>query len=254
MTHKVFLNVLMVIVLAFGFVPIVHADSPSPTEVPTGPHSAIDPNYRPTQEELDRLATKTNAAKEYANGITSSVTPMLMYLSNSVYVGYAEQFRELEDPAYVNYCGPSSTQVTMRARTTSIPSLEEIAVKEKFDNGVWMVDVTPALNYFLGTTWYVTGYASGPTQLEQWYGLDTDSGYAMMTGVTTGGMPGWGSYNVYHIVTIYGYDLTVGHEVRFVDTSSEMAGHHYANGGAYFNLANLSTFWLWVYPDNVQSW
>lgn len=258
MTCKVFLNVLMVIVLAFGFVPSVHADSPSPTDVPTGPHSgphsAIDPNYHPTKEELSRLATKNKAAKEHALEKTSGVTPMLMYLANAVDVGYSEQFREPEEWQYVQYCGPTSTQVALKARMTIVPDRNTIAVKENFNGGVSMQDITTALNYYLGYTYYLTGQASSQSQLEYWNEYDVDLGYAMITGIKTYGMPGWGTYDAYHIVAMYGYDTDNGSKVRYVDTSSELAGHYYDNGGAYFNLVNLTDFWNWVINDNIQSW
>jgi hypothetical protein len=65
MTRKVFLNLLMVCILAFGFVPIVHAEGPS--VAPKDRHSGLDPNYKPTQAELDKSAAKEKAAEEYAN-------------------------------------------------------------------------------------------------------------------------------------------------------------------------------------------
>lgn len=253
MTRKFLLNVLMVIVLAFGFVPVVQADSPSPTDVPKGPHSAIDPNYRPTKEELAGLAVKDKAAKEYAKGKTSGITPMRA--TGSVYVGYAEQFREEEGYGpQLWYCGPTSTQVALRAKMTTVPDSDTIAEKENFDYGVSMQDITTALNYYLGYTYYYTGQATSSSQLEYWNEYDVDLGYAMITGLKTYGMPGWGTTDAYHIVAMYGYDTDNGSKVRYVDTASDDAGHVYADGGTYFNLAYLSDFWNWVLDDNIQSW
>ena len=177
-----------------------------------------------------------------------------MRATGSVYVGYAEQFREPEEWQYVQYCGPTSTQVALRAKMTTVPDRYTIAVKENFNGGVSMQAITTALNYYLGYTYYYTGQASSQSQLEYWNEYDVDLGYAMITGLKTDGMPGWGTYDVYHIVAMYGYDTDNGSKVRYVDTASELAGHDYADGGAYFNLANFSDFWTWVLPDNIQSW
>lgn len=258
MIRKTSLHLLMVIVVTLGFVQTAYAQSPSTTPHPQ-PYS-IDPNYKPTQEEIDRLAAKEKAAKDYLDKKNNSnksqgISPM-SGTAKTLWVGNAEQFREPPDGAYVNYCAPSSTQVVLRARTTNIPALETIATKENVDPnwGTTMPFVTTALNFYLGATWYSTIQATGANDLQDKYVFDIDMGWAMTTALQTAGMPGW-DHNADHIVSIYGYNTLNGNsQAYYVDTASDTAGHKYYLGGSYFNTANLSNFWVWVFKDDTQSW
>jgi hypothetical protein len=250
MRSKIFLSVLVVISLAFSIVSAVEADSPSP--IPSGGNNTLGP-YTPTQEELAKLAAKNSAALAHYN--QKSIVSALA--KGNLNVGNGEQYREPNDYAHRNYCGPSATQVAIRARTTTVPGLETVAKGEYLTqgSGVWIANITPYINKYLKTTWYLTGYASNQTELRVWINLDIDSKYALITGVWTAGMPGW-SVSADHIITVFAYDFTTPTKyISYVDTASEYAGHHYKSGGAYFNWwIKLDTFWNWVNNNDAQTW
>ena len=174
-------------------------------------------------------------------------------LKKTLYVGTNNQFKEPENWAYVNYCGPASTQVALRARITNIPSLDSIGQCEYIDPnwGVYMSNVTPCLNSYLNTSFYWTDYAPDSATLASRLKSDIDQGYAMLTGVYTSGMGGW-SFGTYHIITLFGYDNTssTNKKVDYVDTASSIAGYN----GLYFNFVSLDNLWWNISQNNVQAW
>ena len=171
-------------------------------------------------------------------------------------VGAIDEFKEPENWGYVNYCGPASTQVALRARTTNIPTLDQIGQCELIDPswGVYMSNVTPCLNSYLNTTFYWTDVASSQDVLWNWVKSDVDQGYAVLTGVYTPPMDGWNGHAAYHIITLYGYDYSYQSStykmVNYVDTASEIAGYT----GTYLNKVTLPDLWRFVSPNNVQAW
>ncbi|MDD5370614.1 MAG: hypothetical protein PHQ40_16150 [Anaerolineaceae bacterium] len=254
------LAVVMMITLLFGIAPIVRAESQLSGQ--DGGHNNFDPNYQWTQKELDFLKAKDAAAKQHLqekkqNTAAQPVSPMGLG-SKTLYVGAAETYREPDGHDYRNYCGPSSTQVAIRARTTYVPDLGTLATEEHLnpDSGIWINNITPVINSHLGVNHYINGVANDANTLDSWLEYDIDANYALITALYTQGMPGWVVY-ANHIVTAYGYYHSGPNSVPgvyYVDTGSEYAGHKYGSGGAYFNNRLMSTFWVWVAADNGQVW
>jgi hypothetical protein len=241
----------LIIIIGLLLIPISVASADNTRQ--TNQRNKLDPNYQWSPEELARLAEKEKAAEIHAQ----QSIPIISL--GSLNVGPAELYREPNDFAHRNYCGPSSTQVAIRARSGIVPNLEDVARGEYLDpnSGVWINNITPYINRYLGTTWYITSSAGNSTILGNWIHTDIDARYATITGLYTSGMPGW-VVSANHIVTVYGYNFTNPNNklVSYVDTGSEYAGHKYGNGGAYFNssIPLTTSFWSWVSRDNAQVW
>jgi hypothetical protein len=247
MRLKTLLCLLLVICLSFSVTPIARADD-------VGGNNSFDPNYKPTPAELAQLTAKDKMARAHAKSFQVNAA-----YSKYLNVGSAETYREPSGEAHNQYCGPTSTQVAIRARVSaaSVPKREVIAKAENMrDNGVYIQDIKPYLNSFLHTTWYSVGAAVSPYKFSDWTRLDVDINYVLITGVVTDGMPGW-TKKANHIVPVYGYAITSGtyiSTVAYVDTGSDTAGHRYDSGGKYFNTAPLTKFYNWVARNNLQVW
>lgn len=213
-------------------------------------NGGVDPSWTPSVEEIARYNEKLKRVDALTKSIDSPQSDILV---RNLYVGGNGEFRQPEGYAYRNYCGPASTQVAIRARTSNVPSLDDIAAREQIDPnwGVYMSNVVPTLNYYLNTNYYGIGYASGETQFGSWVQSDVLDGYALITGLRTGTMPNW-SCNAFHIVTVYGYDYrnSSNKTINYVDTATSSSGY----SGPYFNSVTLGTFWFWVSNNNVQAW
>ena len=178
--------------------------------------------------------------------------------SKDLYVGADGQFKEPNDYAHRNYCGPAASQVVIRARTSNVPNLETLA-SEEYLNPEWGVSdqsIPPVLNSHLGTSHYGFGVASSVHTLLNWLGSDVDSGWAMITSLRTyyyasGYLGGWG-IDAAHIVALRGYSAPVsgGVSVHYADTAAQAAGYY----GSYFMSYNVDTFWNYVTLSNGQVW
>lgn len=242
--NKIFLSLVILITLTLvTLYPVLAQESPPPI------NGSLPPNYK--------LPSRTNPEYiEKLNQVQQNQLQAAPVFRKSLYVGTIYQFKEPEDLAYINYCGPASTQVALRARTTNIPSLYAVGQCELIDPnwGVYMSNVTPCLNDYLNTDFYWTDVASSKVTLANRLKSDVDQGYAMLTGVVTSEMGGWGDHFAYHIITLYGYDNTYNYSsdkmVYYVDTASNLAGY----SGSYFHKVTLTDMWNYVSPNNVQSW
>ena len=192
-----------------------------------------------------------------ANNVSSNISPSADILKRSLDLGTSGEYREPNEAAYVNYCGPASTRAALRARmpASEIPSLDSVGQCENIDPnwGVYMTSVTSCLNFYLNSTFYWNGAASGATQLADWVKSDVLQNYAVVTGIYTVEIVGWYA-PVYHIVTLYGYDFTYSSsadkQINYIDTASVMAGYT----GSYFNKVDLSWLWDRVSQNNAQAW
>jgi hypothetical protein len=168
-------------------------------------------------------------------------------------VGAYGQWQEPNDWAHRNYCGPGATQVALDARlpASQVPNIDTIGAEEGIDpnNGVTTQAIRDELNRRLNVTFYAVSSAASQGQLQGMIVGDIDSGYSLITAMYTGGMPGWGTRNVKHIVATYGY-TTGGQGVNYVETSSPTAGYT----GAYFQNATISNFWTYVRYNDSQVW
>ena len=239
---KVFVTTLLV-------VSILVVSTPATAQGPNPINGSLPPNSKlPDASDL-LYQKKLNQVRR--NQIQAADT-----LREVLYVGTMGQFREPEDSDYVNYCGPSSTQIALRARTTDIPELDEIAKCEQINPrwGVYMTSVTDCLNQYLDSDYYWTDIAESKDELASWLKTDVDQGYALVTGVFTTYMRGWNGYSISHIITLYGYDYSnqvfSNKMVYYTDTASKLAGY----SGPYFNIVTLNDLWNFVSWNNVQSW
>lgn len=218
-----------------------------------------DPNYVYSPEELKWLAAKELLAAETLAQHENAKQEPDSIGGKTLSVGV---WLEPNDYAHRNYCGPGETQVALDARlpASSVPNIDTLGREENIDPnwGVWMSDVCRVLNTRLSTN-CSTGFCyenSGSASGSQFYSrvlLDIDANYALVTGVKTGSMPGWGGRNVNHIVTVYGYnEPTLNNQyVKYVETAAAAAGY----SGPYWQPAvNRNTFWTYVSGNNTQCW
>jgi hypothetical protein len=168
-------------------------------------------------------------------------------------------WREPNDAAHINHCGPGATQVALDARlpASQVPDIDTLGSEEKLDpnppkSGTYMSDIVPVLNKRLNTTWYKLGHARDQDELEAGILRNLDNGYAMLTGLRTSGMPGWGSHDAYHIVAVIGFYKTDDDTkyVGYIETAAPKAKYT----GTHMQIVPLSDFWSYVKRNNVQAW
>jgi hypothetical protein len=200
-------------------------------------------------------------------------------------------WQEPAGPKYANHCGPGATQVALDVRlpaddvhSSGWQDIDTIADDENtVRNGFTYMDYTNpdnpndpniekdivgALNKHLklnndpNPNWYTVGHAKGPKDFEDGILRNLQSGYAVVTGVNTAGMPGWGNYTgpgetkpgVSHVVTVIGFSQTADGTkyVKYIDTAGPDSG--YKKGTSPEHTIPLSEFWTYVSGNNVQAW
>jgi hypothetical protein len=168
-------------------------------------------------------------------------------------------WREPNDTAHINHCGPGATQVALDARlpASQVPDIDTLGREEKLDpnppkSGTYMSDIVPVLNKRLNTTWYKLGYAGNQNELEAGILRNLDNGYALLTGLRTSGMPGWGTHDAYHIVAVIGFYKTDDGTkyVGYIETAAPKAKYT----GTRMQIVPLNDFWSYVKRNNVQAW
>lgn len=220
--------------------------------------NGVDPNYKPTAAELKLIALKEAQARQawdaFVRARSGGVKPY--------YPGFnlldKGTYREPNDYAHRNYCGPGATQVILSVRipASQIPGIETIASDENLDPnwGVYNTAVRDELNRLLNTGFYIYVTNYGQAQLKNAIYDDIDLGWALDTSLYTGGMPGWGTQDVKHIIAIYGYYApdTNAFTVYYTETAQ------YGFTGYYTNNTSLSTFYGYVSAhsngNNSQVW
>lgn len=225
----------------------------------------MDPDYVYTPEELARIADKQSMANQHMkerqlaflrvedNTFPDIIIQPYAIGGKTLSVG---TWKEPNDWDHRNYCGPGATQVALDARlpASSVPNIETLAQEEYLNPnwGVYINNITPVLNNRLSTTWYVTSGSGSATTLYSRIVSDIDNNYAMITGVVTNNMPGWGGYGVNHIVAVYGYnEPTLNNQyVKYTETAGSVAGY----SGSYFQQVTRQQMWTYVSPNDAQSW
>lgn len=224
-------------------------------------NGGLNPDYVRTEDELRRIAHKErqaliawNCRQLSAHAPTTSGSPITNYPDYWLWlnVGY---YPEPNDWAYRNYCGPASTQVALSARlpASQIPNIDTIGAEEGINPnwGVYMTAVRDVLNRRLGTTFYVANGAGNATNFRNRISADLSSGYALVTGLKTGGMSGW-TRDVDHIVTIYAMYTGYPNPIAFTETSSPVAGY---SGSYWRSESSAFDFYNWfVSRNDVQAW
>jgi hypothetical protein len=248
-THSLLSRILLVLVVAIS----LFSKPGLIARAGDGPHNGSrDPNYVPTAEDLQRIAAKNVAATQYMKDRKNNISPLTLG-SHILSVG---TWLEPNDDAHVNYCGPGATQVALDARlpASSVPDINTIGAEENIDPswGVYIDSIRTVLNTRLNTDFYWVQSAQSKAQFQTFTVTDIDGGYVLVTGVKTGGMPGWGTRNVEHIVAVYGYNeiSNTNTTIYYIETAAVAAGFT----GTYRNSKSLSTFWNYVLANNVQVW
>ncbi len=80
--------------------------------------------------------------------------------------------------------------------------------------------------------------------------MNIDNGYAPITSMMTGGMPGWGTKNVEHIVAMYAYNQGSTNWVYYTETASQHAGFN----GTYRNSQTRGIFYGYVQYNDSTVW
>jgi len=245
MRTRFIVSLLMVIALAFSIVSTASADTGA-----TGSGNTFDPS-KMTQADKDALAAKIKLVDSFMKTLAGKVSPdSVVTYQLAVGAGYQEP----NNSDYNDYCGPAASQVALSARTSSVPTLKAVAKAEYTvpyppgpcstgcgTNIGWVKNV---LNTDLNTSYYVNGAASSQTQFSSWLIWDIESGWSLITLLSTKGMPGWTVIADHYVAT---YQIIVNgatlNTLGYVDTASITAGH----SGSYFNSSiNPGTFWDWI--------
>lgn len=177
---------------------------------------------------------------------------------------YVQSYVEPNDYAHRNYCGAGAATVVIShfdpgyAQNVDIDQLGEEMNLDP-DMGVWIRDITKPVNDHVNElagqelNWYQTGKAATLDDFR--FMLDYDirqNGVPLITGLYTGGLPGWGGQDVGHIVAVYGYyeDAEGNEFVTYADTAPSASGYE----GPVFRTVDLGTFWEAVSGNSAQVW
>jgi hypothetical protein len=177
---------------------------------------------------------------------------------------YVEPYQEPDAWAYRNYCGPGAATVLLSHWDRSYPaesSIDEMG-RDMILNpymGVSILNMVAPINERLAQIsgqdldWYCYGRAQSLDDFR--YMLRTDlveHGIPLITGLMTGGLPGWGPVDVGHFVAIYGYIRTAdGTEyICYADTAAPVSGYY----GSNLHVWELHSFWQAVSRNNGQIW
>jgi hypothetical protein len=177
---------------------------------------------------------------------------------------YVQPYREPDVWAYRNYCGAGATIALLSHWDTTLPSRADIGLIGSEigidpNGGCWIYQITNPVNQhvnsYLGRAlnWYRYGNAQSITDFRWIINYDiAQNGVPFITGVMTGGLPGWGSMNVGHIICVYGYSRTPqGVEyVSYADTAQPASGY----SGKNLHVWEINSFWEAAGPNSAQVW
>lgn len=177
---------------------------------------------------------------------------------------YIQPYQEPNDWAHRNYCGAGAAINLLSHWDRGYPAQADIDLLGQDmgldpNAGVWVYRMATPINDRLNDitgqdlNWYRYGDAQSLDDLR--YMLQTDlveHGVPLITSLMTGGLPGWGSYDVGHIVAVYGYTRTAdGTEyVSFADSAPPASGH----SGYILQTSELGAFWQAVSRNGAQIW
>ena len=177
---------------------------------------------------------------------------------------YVQPYREPNNWAHRNYCGPGAAIVLLSHWDPGYPKIANIDaigrdMRINPNMGVWIRNMVRPINDRLDAMlgqdldWYRYGKARTLYDLRWMIDFDIrQTAVPFITGVMTRGLPGWGSRNVGHIVCVYGYTKTAaGAEyVSYVDTAPPAAGYN----DWILHVWELGDFWRAVSGNSAQVW
>jgi hypothetical protein len=179
-------------------------------------------------------------------------------------LAYVAQYQEPNAFEYRNFCGAGAAVELLSHWDANLPKSVDIdkigqAMGLDPNDGAWIYKiakpVNDGVNKAVGKDVNYYRYGQAQTVDDFRYMLDVDinqNGVPLITGVMTGGLPGWGGSDVGHIIAVYGYNkMADGREfVTYADTGSAASGYH----GTVFNTVDLGTFWSAVNQNSAQIW
>ena len=177
---------------------------------------------------------------------------------------YVQPYREPNDWAHRNYCGAGAAITLLSHWDTNLPQtadIDQLGREMGLDPnaGVWIYrivgPVNARLNQYLGqaVNWYCYGKAASLDDLRWMIEVDIkQNAVPFITGLMTYGLPGWGSRNVGHIVTVYGYTREPDgtEKISYIDTAPPASGYR----GWILNVVELGQFWRAVSGNSAQVW
>jgi hypothetical protein len=139
-------------VLAEGPPPAERPVTADPGEDDEGQmRNCMDPNYVYTEKERRAITAKDKLVEQYTKERIGSryIGPQLLQVGT---------WKEPNDYAHRNYCGPGAAQVALDARlpASQVPDIDTLGAEMNINpnSGVYMTDLRDVLNNRLNTTWY----------------------------------------------------------------------------------------------------
>lgn len=230
------------------------------TNHPEPVNGGLDPNHVRSDSEIRHLIAKEREVdlriRCAKKNIDTPKNAIEGFYSSSVSVGY---YKEPDSVAYKNYCGPASYQVAVSARLPNgVPSLSQAAIDVGFNGTTtYMTSIGNALNSKLNTSWYEVNGSTNSTVFTNRLMIDLNNRYAMVTGVKTGALSGWGGYNTNHIVTAYAFyapDILYVSQgyIYYTDTAGAGAGY---SGSYWQSYATIGNFYNYAVSGlDTQAW
>jgi hypothetical protein len=177
---------------------------------------------------------------------------------------YVQPYQEPNEWGYRNYCAVGAAIVLLSHWDPQLPQNadvdqfgQEIGVDPNL--GAWVTNIVDPVNRrvndYLGeeVNWYIYGRAETLRQFRWMLNLDImQNAVPLITGVMTGGLPGWGPRNVGHFVAVYGYTrMPDGSEwVSYADTASPIVDYY----DYTLHVWELGDFWRAVSANSGQVW
>lgn len=257
-----FFAVLAMLVLAVSVTPnIAKADDP----ILNG--GGRDPNHVYSAQELKASAAKKAMAKHYLREQMAKLAPDEPEITNVLFVPETDAFKEKNDEAHRNYCGPAATKIilyTWVQDSIPLPTMNEIGQGENInpDWGVYNWAVRDYLNNWLAANlpsynWdYVESINSTRGDLKSFVRWDIDAQRGLESALWTGGMPGWpAGKDVRHIVAIRGYVTSAKRfTVHYIETGQDKQGYY----GSFYQQLSMANFYNAVNAhsgsNNSQVW
>ncbi|MBI4673076.1 MAG: hypothetical protein HY741_15585 [Chloroflexi bacterium] len=240
-----FLAVLAVAVVAVSVSPnAAEADDP----ILNG--GGRDPNHVYSAQELKASAAKKAMAKRYFHEQRAKLSPDETEVTNILFVPETDAFKEKNDDAHRNYCGPAATKIilyTWVQNSIPLPTMNEIGAAELVDQeipGVKNWRIRDYLNNWLAEhvnpyNWdYVESINSTRGDLKSFIRWDIDAQRGLESALWTGGMPGWpAGKDVRHILAIRGYATSAKRfTVHYIETGQKAQGYTGPNNTFYQQL------------------
>jgi len=234
-----------------------------------------------TPEEQAELEASNVDAEAYVRSLVSeyvaaaTVDAPAAIIRKSASVGDLNTWKEPNDQAHRNYCGPATIQVTIDAQIpkSMVPNIE--TVKDRINlltpggfnpDTFGTTDVAMCrylwdhyVNVIRFGERYLAQPLAGASQQTLWNQLvrHVDKNYTVPTGAMSGSLKDWGR-NSQHIVALIGYDASLEnsiypvamHQMRYTETSGSAAGY---NGSEFKIWYPGASIWNAINQPNVHT-